>query len=100
MLFLICCSSFFFFYSCYFQGQVFGFFISVAYLWVGGKNLVDLFPTDLSSGADKNEADDDDDKISNNDTSVHLGSAFASVCLAGLMYVRRVGIGPNFFGME
>ena len=57
-----------------FSGEIFGFFISVAYIYLGARNLVDLFPPTRPS--------DDPD----NDTSERLASAFASLILATLTY--------------
>lgn len=58
-----------------FSGEIFGFFISVAYVFLGAKNLVDLFPSNF-----RNES-------SGTSVSVHLASAFASLILAALMYL-------------
>ena len=57
-----------------FSGEIFGFFISVAYIYLGLKNIVVLFPSNLNS-------DSVDDPV-----SIDLASAFASVVLAALMY--------------
>ena len=61
-----------------FSGEIFGFFISVAYIYLGARNLVDLFPPDVS----------EDD--TGGDTDVRLASAFASLVLAALMYVLAI----------
>lgn len=57
-----------------FSGEIFGFFISVAYIYLGARNLVDLFPpTRPSSDPD-------------NDSSARLASAYASLLLAAMTY--------------
>lgn len=61
-----------------FAGEIFGFFISLAYIYLGARNLVDLFPKDLSA---------DDDLAS---TAVHLASAFASLVLAAFMFFPAI----------
>lgn len=57
-----------------FSGEIFGFFISVAYIFLGARNIIDLFPTNLSSSDGENN------------TAVELASAFASLILAAVMY--------------
>lgn len=57
-----------------FSGEIFGFFISVAYIFLGARNLVDLFPPNMTTSDGDNE------------TTVRLASSFASLILAALMY--------------
>ena len=63
-----------------FAGEIFGFFISIAYIYLGLRSLVNLFPTDLSSNAGDNE----------NSVSMHLASAYASIVLAIVMYMQSM----------
>jgi hypothetical protein len=58
-----------------FSGEIFGFFISIAYIYLGARNLVDLFPPNMTT------------RDGSNDTSLRLASAFASIILAALMYM-------------
>mmetsp|Transcript_5042 Transcript_5042/g.11855 ORF Transcript_5042/g.11855 Transcript_5042/m.11855 type:complete len:618 (-) Transcript_5042:282-2135(-) len=71
-----------------FSGEIFGFFISVAYIFLGFRNIIDLFPTDLNSATQKST----DDPAAGQPTSVHLASAFASVVLAASMYSSSMSL--------
>ncbi len=69
-----------------FSGEIFGFFISVAYIFLGLKGLLELFMSPPRSDDD----DDDDDGAGPHSPTGRRGAAFASLCLAVLMYEMAI----------